>query len=410
MHEGLGALVARLWGPGDERDSPVVVTTGRLPATHRLVEEYAVVPSLRRPRYLLPVGGRQAVTAALGDHLSATGPRSRAAARALALAWASGTGPGLFRDRLRVGLDRRVPAHDRPRWLLLDRLALELDAPGLVAVVPVRRATPNAKPTARLFTREGTACGYLKVGWSPATRALVDNETRTLLALGGTAGVVEVPTVAAAGRWRGRRSFHVARPLPARLTAWDGAPRASCGPLLDVAARGDVRDVRLDASPWTRSVLDRLEPAEAGVPVETAALRATLGRVLGGPDGRAVLTFGRWHGDWVPWNLGRLGNRRMVWDWEYSADAAPLGFDLLHWHFQTRLAHPDATVAVAVDAAWAARHDLLALGVPREHHDLLVRLYVLEILTRAVWLAGHGSGWNPKLQPGLLAAAAGCAA
>ena len=46
------------------------------------------------------------------------------------------------------------------------------------------------------------------------------------------------------------------------------------------------------------------------------------------------LGFGRWHGDWSPWNMVRSGGRMQVWDWEQSALDVPLGFDAVHFLLQ----------------------------------------------------------------------------
>jgi hypothetical protein len=58
---------------------------------------------------------------------------------------------------------------------------------------------------------------------------------------------------------------------------------------------------------------------------------------------------GAWHGDWTPWNMGVLGGRLCVWDWERFAAPVPLGMDLLHHHFQTDVmlhARPPRTAAL----------------------------------------------------------------
>ena len=40
---------------------------------------------------------------------------------------------------------------------------------------------------------------------------------------------------------------------------------------------------------------------------------------------------GRWHGDWVPWNMTRDGSQILLWDWEHQEPGVMLGFDHLHY-------------------------------------------------------------------------------
>jgi hypothetical protein len=113
-----------------------------------------------------------------------------------------------------------------------------------------------------------------------------------------------------------------------------------------------------------------------------AALDAVLERL----EGRAAtrLAFGTWHGDWGPWNLRSTPGRLLVWDWERSGDGVPLGFDLLHFGFQTALQGrgqpPAAAAATARDRA--APH-LAELGQRPGVEELLCDLYLLERVCRA---------------------------
>ena len=54
--------------------------------------------------------------------------------------------------------------------------------------------------------------------------------------------------------------------------------------------------------------------------------RAVLSRALHHMDvhrADIALGFGRWHGDWAPWNMGWRGDRLQVWDWERSCTDVP---------------------------------------------------------------------------------------
>ncbi len=403
---GLSTLVDRFWHTEDD-DSPVVATTGELPPTHQLVEEYLVLPSLARPRYLVPVAAPRAVTAAFTEHLAT----AKTSSRALGVMVASGARLGMLgrvgTSRLRIGIDRRIPEKRRADWLILSRLARELDVPGAYGIIAIRRQMPNSKPTARVFTQDGLALGYLKLGWSEATDELVENETQTLVSLDGRVGPVTTPTVAASGGWSGHR-FHLARSLPTGVRPWSGEAGHPTA-IRAVASTGWVRSVPLAGSEYAEGTIARLERARAEGVAEAEPLLEWLRRLCRLPGADADLQMGRWHGDWIPWNLGKVGDTTVAWDWEYSAPSAPLGFDLVHWHFQSRLAKSDGTLSVAAEAAWRNASQLSQVGVPDEHQRLVVSGYLIEILTRAAQLAGQGAGWNPKLRPEIrdLAAADG---
>jgi hypothetical protein len=136
--------------------------------------------------------------------------------------------------------------------------------------------------------------------------------------------------------------------------------------------------------------------------LETKILCEWLDRLVGLSE---VLTFGRWHGDWVTWNLGSAGARIAAWDWEHSADDVPVGFDVLHWHFQHTL--PKSGLEAAVAEVDRVAPDLVKVGVRREAGNLVASLYLLEMFKRSVRLSAGGGGWNPRLHPELLSVAAG---
>lgn len=397
----LDRLVARFWGAHDPED-PVVVTTGRLPATHVVAEEYAVLPNVKRARFLVPVGAPAAVQAAFTSHLSTVSPRSRLFGRVIAAAFRSGAAPRVFPDRLLVGVDRGVPRDQWRNHLVLSELGARLGRDDLVAIHPVRRFTPNAKPTVRIFDRSGAACGYAKFGWSTPTRALVRNETVALEALAGGVAGLTVPLPLLGGSWVGEGlelEYVVTTALPAGLRPWEQPPEEQADVLQRVAESGEVETGRLDGSTYLGTLRQRIHAAHAAQPSEAAALACWLDRLR---DEDHVLRFGRWHGDWVSWNLALSPSGASAWDWEYSAPSVPVGFDLLHWHFQTRLAGSDATLDSAADELAVRLPGLGTLGVDEPAWRLVGELYLLEMLTRAVGLAAEGSGWNAKLHPRLI--------
>lgn len=398
----LRALVDRLWLREHDPDGLVAVGLGQPPPGRSVVEEYVVVPSLRRPSYLVPVASPAASKAAFGRYLTTSSSRTRALGRLSAVAFGGAVGEKLFRDRLYVGLDPSVGGPARAPALLLARVAAELAADDLVALLPVRRPGPNSKPTMQLFEREGEPLGYLKFGWSPATCAVVENEAAALSAIRGKLRQLDVPRLVASGRW-GDGYFAVAEPLPPDVRPWRHEPSTTPELLRDIAGSGSVASLPLRRSGFARRLRDELVSAGAAEPQAVGVLLDWLSRLESRED---VLQLGRWHGDFVPWNLGRGPTRTVAWDWEFSSDQVPLGFDLLHWHFQHRLSPANARLSAAVAVAEQAASRLSVLGVPPDSHRLVTSLYLLEMFTRNTRMAALGSGWNPKYHPAMLDVAA----
>ena len=93
--------------------------------------------------------------------------------------------------------------------------------------------------------------------------------------------------------------------------------------------------------------------------------------------------FGRWHGDWTPWNMATREGRPIVWDWERTAPSVPVGFDLLHYAFHRSLASDrDDPARCLVEAARSVAPPMRALGVHGARLDATVCLYVLEMHVR----------------------------
>ena len=63
-----------------------------------------------------------------------------------------------------------------------------------------------------------------------------------------------------------------------------------------------------------------LNAIETGFTAATYGRRDVLHRAerVAADFGELHLTFGRWHGDWVPWNLGPAHGTLFAWDWAYA--------------------------------------------------------------------------------------------
>ncbi|TBL23877.1 hypothetical protein EYA84_31955, partial [Verrucosispora sp. SN26_14.1] len=139
--------------------------------------------------------------------------------------------------------------------------------------------------------------------------------------------------------------------------------------------------------------------AAEGVGDRAVTAVAALAHLYGDVD----VEFGHWHGDWVPWNLGRHDGDLVAWDWEHSGPEVPVGFDLAHDAFQRSVVlrgEPAAHATGQVDAG-LARHGA-ALGLDPARQRLVADAYLVEMWLRTWRLADAGAGWNPALHPALL--------
>ncbi|HYN16824.1 MAG TPA: hypothetical protein VEY96_01905, partial [Actinomycetes bacterium] len=229
--------------------------------------------------------------------------------------------------------------------------------------------------------RDGQPVGYMKVGWNDLTRRLVRAEASLLrrLAAAGPRSFT-APDLLHQGQWQGL-DITISSALPHRLLRH--GRRYALPPVAvsrEIAGLGGVGESTLADSGWWAGLKARLAPiGEAG---GAAVLDPTLERLEGQAPTR--LAFGTWHGDWGPWNLRSTPDRLLVWDWERSGDGVPLGFDLLHFGYQTALqglGQPPATAA-ATARDRAAPH-LGELGQQPGVEELLCDLYLLERLCRA---------------------------
>jgi hypothetical protein len=387
--DGLGWVTRAIFA-----DVGVPVTVGRR-RSERGASSWAVVPSVERARFLVPLGNRRvAAGSVLAYNALRSGPTR--AVRSLIGAVA------------RTGAAERLPfpvlSARADGSSLIAHLATVLNEPSLVAAIGVRPPDPNRKPTLQLFDEWGRPQGYAKVGWNAATRSLVRAESGALRGLppdpGGDYPVTPRPLYA--GEWAGR-AIGVTAPLPESVRRLSDPHHPRLAAMLATARRGGPPSRRrpLVAS----SFLERLRREAEQVPgAEGTAVRAAIVGLVTRAAGVGT-EFGDWHGDWVPWNLGEIpgGGRLVAWDWEHSGPDVPIGLDLAHQAFNTALVVGGQSAERAADAADAAlRRHGDDLGLAPGAAAPIVDAYLTEMWMRTYRMACGGAGWNRDLHPSLL--------
>jgi hypothetical protein len=265
--------------------------------------------------------------------------------------------------------------------VLLDQLASVLGRPRLVFAATEQAGSGFLTPVLQLFTPDGRPAGFAKIGWDPVTAAMIRTEAD---ALQRAAARVDpdrfcVPQVAWAGHWEGLELL-VTAPMPARVRRLRESELPPVEPLLDVATiDGPLQRRRVtDSSYWNDAISIATVEAEHG----RRALNDQL-EVIADRHADIELAFGRWHGDWVEWNLARADGRLWAWDWAYSAADVPLGFDLLQFfHLRHRILRGEAPAAALTHAASDASAGLIRLGLPIEEQRAVIALHRAEVLLR----------------------------
>ncbi len=292
-------------------------------------------------------------------------------------------------------------------WLPVGRLAAPVgpgledfvrtqvpDAVSLGVILGPPRA--NGKPVLQVFGPDGRTLAFGKVGHDERAACLVSREGRVLLDPTLSAlPSIDIPEVIFAGQWNGLEIL-LLTPMSAaqsRASSWT-VPMAE---MVELAQSAAVTHELLARSSYWAALVDRLAALKPSPSAPGSELQAAVSEALGDLE----LGFGRWHGDWAPWNMGRVGGRLQLWDWEQSSAGVPLGFDLVHFLVQRELdqnhGRNEASTSLflgriregmlAAPPGWWSTQDAI---------DATILLYVIEILHRYASLAGDQP--PPELQ------------
>ena len=303
--------------------APATVTLGRpdgpAPAGRR---EFVLVPSAADPRLVVPLRPRAAAATVARSHTAPGSAKAAARTAAMSMAFASGGGGVLLRDRLVVDVPDGAPALD-------DHLSVLLGRP---VVIGLRVGPPraNRKPVLQVVTPTGELVAYAKLGVNTLTDELVANEADALIRLGSAIlGQVRVPEVLHSGTWQGHRLL-VQAALPVRRSNLPDAAARTTAAMVSVARADRSSAMPVRDLPWwerTQQVVRELADGD-----NATALAAVGDSLVAWAD--QVVPSGGWHGDWNPGNCAVLPGSVLVWDWERYETGVPAGFDALHLNLQ----------------------------------------------------------------------------
>lgn len=280
---------------------------------------YYVVPSLKRPRILVPVDVRGA------DRMFARhgGSKAERAARA---AWQRAHRSGLA-GRLPLQRLLVTPAPDGIEAYLADAL-------GVAVRIGVLLGPPraNLKPVVQVFNERGDTIAFAKLGLTRLTEGLLATEAAALARLAETSVFSFVaPPLLHHGSWN---DIPVLVQGALALAQDDRAPtEPPVRVMAEIAKLDGVAEHGLGDSSFLDSVQPHPDADWHGIDLDVFN---RLHEALAAAD--PALPFGSWHGDFGPWNMGSDGVRVEVWDWERFATGVPVGLDAAHYRTQRGVA------------------------------------------------------------------------
>jgi hypothetical protein len=353
---------------------------------------YAILPSARRPKLLVPIAGRLAA----GSMRSYNDSMSQAARLRRAVM------SGMFRTGMQrfMKLDKvafMTNADGSPSLLEYLESVLHQPVDVSIAMVPIPR--PNRKPVLQVLGSDGRPLAYAKVGWNDLTRRLVGNEVAALRTLASAdLQTFSAPNVVHAGSWEGRSILiteAASSPLVRRC-------RRNAPPPIGVE-REVSRSMWSDSEPLGSSrYLSDLDARIRGSLDDGTALRTRLESVIDRfRDTSVSFAFGAWHGDWAPWNMSRSPSGLVVWDWERFDGPVPFGFDRAHLHFQVdNMVHGRSVrdAAGTASAALAAVPEIRSMGSATAR--AILQLYLVEQVLRLE----EGRSAGEAIRPGVVQA------
>lgn len=327
-------------------------------------DTFLVLPSVRTPRLLIPLG---APGARVVRDRAAYGWRRKALRRLLAAALSSSALPALPVRRLQVD-DERLD--DLTSWLV----GGPADDVRLGILLGPERA--NRKAVIRMMSAEGRTLGYAKVGTTDLTRALVRAEAERLDRL-----AAEPPT-----------SFRVPQVVRFRddeLTVLVTSPLAQAAQVRqptelpvretrELFRRHEDHSIPLDRLPLFSPETSATSRSRSRASGDLAAMRRRLLDVVG----TMRLPVGDSHGDWAPQNMTMSPDGLEVWDWERHATGVPQGLDVIHFLAAKVDPAPGRLARTEQEFLAAVPSSLGRCGVDPINAGTLLALYLLWVACR----------------------------
>lgn len=321
---------------------------------------YAVLPSKRAPRWLLPLGDTQTTLQGF-DIFAPYAPSARLAKKVLG--WAiRGGWQGWAWHKIRVESQGSLPLENLIQEIVGERSP--------VFSVSMGRAGAFRKLTVQVMRPDGEILGYIKLPLTEAATPRIRHEAEILTELQEFTNLrPHIPRVFYAGAWGDAyllfQSPGPSRPGPAGLGASHREFLETLRSVRRVEKPGPELVGEIGAS-WRRfTPLLNGEWQNLGQSVLEEAERVLCG---------AKVECGITHGDFAPWNTQAGNGYLFVFDWESASWHVPAQWDIFHFYVQV------ASLLRGQVAASSKR--VLALWSHWPRQAVLLKLYILVSVLR----------------------------
>jgi len=331
---------------------------------------YLCQPSIKSPEFLLPIDNPPATASSLyrfSDDKKVSKRIKTFSAYSLAKLRFLKHKPELARVGIPIEL---------PKWDITTFLEKELGEPQLVATITIGPPRRNRKPVIQLLKPDGETVGFAKIGWSPLTKELTNNEADILEKLHNKLDKnISAPRVLLNKTWN-NNSVLVISPV-------NSSP---------ISRRGSIVPSKIFKQIST-SLGTQIKPFQEVPIIENKKISKIINvkKLVNLFDNTDIL-LGTWHGDLTPWNISTTFSTTSIWDWEFAGENTPVGFDQLHCEFELMRRNPEHSPTQSLENTKSRAPELLKTIT--DNSEAIFYLYVCELIRREQLLADQR--WNPE--------------
>lgn len=345
--------------------------------------QFGILPTASNPRLLIPLQSRKTA----GNSLEIYNAQ-KSAARFSRRLLAAGLRTGIAQSMVRARTWQSSFLQDH-----LKRVFGEKEI-----AISVSLGTPGAtrKPTVQVMDEHGKILGYTKIGWSPETISLVQNEESVLGSLKDVAfSTARVPRILHAGR-RNELYLLVLEPAPSPAGESPHEPGPDHFRFVKELQRAFASSSSLPWSQGGEILNERIESLRQMGHDYYVHLLEWAFEFCSERVGRVEIPSGLGHGDFAPWNIRVSRDKLFVLDWEYARPGQPAGWDLFHFIIGTAVevqGQPAGKIYQEIMEPGtlhrALKSHLQEIGLPDEFFAPLFVAYLAEALSGSLSFPGE---------------------
>lgn len=365
----------------------------------RAAHGFDVLPSLRRPRLLVPARNTRAAAASILRFSHVAGWDQRLGKLALSALVRSGLAHRLNGDVVSLPTPGKSPtlrSSSAEPSDIRSVLSASLGEPVEIAM-GIGAVRANGKPVVQVLSSNGTTLAFAKIAVSDLSKSLVRHEAAVLqeLSSAGTSSF-HAPQVLDTVHWSGLEIL-VLSALATPLRRYHRGSAVPVRPMIELAEVGGLTSCAAGDTPLAGELRRVTEVTGPGDDELSATYHGIVSALMD-RHGGTELRNGHWHGDWGPWNMAWTRHGLHLWDWERCSAGVPLGSDALHYRLQPLLRRPGTTQRVNRLRELAAA-TLKPFGISEHAADAVTAMYLAAVLARYIrdLETDHGEALRPLI-------------